>query len=233
MKVTAKQGKRPYYSTMGWPVIRTRVISSPSTLFLLLVTRKQASQFKTIPTLSQTGPSPLLHKPLTRQAVQNITQLSSASSASSVTRVHLSFYLQPLHIQYTHLYLADHSLELYHSYGSSPPTQNAEPAPSSREGPQLHCFHFFPDTSQRSAPSSCQNSSRAPVSRMILLTTRSQLPTTCRVLLTKRGFPTLFQLAPALSSQASKLVWAQEERADTTSNVLGTWSAAREQGWKL
>lgn len=113
-------------------------------------------------------------------------------------RVHLCFYLQPLHIQYTRLYLPDRSLELYHSRGSSPRTHNAEPAPSSREGPQLHRFRFLPDTSQRSAPSSCQNSSRAPASRMIPLTTRSQLPTTCRVLLTKRGFPTRFQLAPAL-----------------------------------
>lgn len=33
MKVTAEQGKRPYYSTMGWPHLRTRAISSPSAVF--------------------------------------------------------------------------------------------------------------------------------------------------------------------------------------------------------
>lgn len=98
MKVTAEQGKRPHYSTTGWPSLTTGVISSPSNLFLPLITRKQASQFKTIPTLSQTGPSPLLHKPLTGLAVQNITRLSSSSSASSVMRVYLSFHFQPSHI---------------------------------------------------------------------------------------------------------------------------------------
>lgn len=42
----------------------------------------------------------------------------------------------------------------------SRPLLKAQPARSSREDPQLHWFYFLPDTSQRSAHSSCQNSSR-------------------------------------------------------------------------
>ena len=92
LKVTVEQGKRPYYSTMGWPVIRTRVISIPSTLFLLLITRKQASQFKNHSYPQSDGSKPIASKTTHRTgSTEHRTAHSSASSASSVTRVHLSF----------------------------------------------------------------------------------------------------------------------------------------------